>query len=80
VHWSPKEKWYNLKDYREEKGVHFLGLCRMMGNESLLVGTAARNINCEIIMHVLGRSAYVCMFLGWSAYVYKHLGWTICVD
>jgi hypothetical protein len=46
-----------------EKGVHFFGLCRMIGKESLLVGTAARNINSEdhytcfgsecLCMHVL---------------------------
>jgi hypothetical protein len=28
-----------------EKEVHFFGLCRMIGNESSLVGIAARNIN-----------------------------------
>jgi hypothetical protein len=33
-----------------EKGVHFFGLCRMIGKESLLVGTAARNINYEECM------------------------------
>jgi hypothetical protein len=46
-----------------EKGVHFFGLCRLIGKESLLVGTAARNINYEdhytcfgsecLCMHVL---------------------------
>jgi hypothetical protein len=28
-------KWDNLRDYSVEKGVHFLGLCRLMGNERL---------------------------------------------
>jgi hypothetical protein len=30
-----------------EKGVHFFGLCRLLGKDSLLVGTATRNINSE---------------------------------
>jgi hypothetical protein len=28
VHWSPREKWNNLRECMAEKGVHFFGLCR----------------------------------------------------
>jgi hypothetical protein len=49
-----------------------------MGNESLLVGTIATNVNFKIHVHVLSQSSYVGMFLGGSAYVYDILGWISC--
>jgi len=37
-----KGKWDNQGDCGVEKGVHSLGLCRLTGNESLLVGIVVK--------------------------------------
>ena len=62
VHWSPEDKWYNLRDCKEEKGVDFLRLSRLMGTEILSVGITARNIIVRsLCMFWAGVSMYACL-------------------
>jgi hypothetical protein len=79
VHWSPGEKWNNLRDCMAEKGVHFFGLCRDE-REGELVGW-----NCcqkykfrrSLYMFWVRMPMYTCLILGQSAYVYK--SWLDCL-
>jgi hypothetical protein len=71
--WILEEKWNIPRDCKADKGVHLFGLCRLRGKESLLVGTASRNINFEdhCTMFWVRIPMYTCLILGQSAYVYN---------
>ena len=72
VHCSPKHKWYNLKDCRSKKGVQSLGFVGSRGRRTYWLELLSKIYILKIIVHVLGRSGCVCMFLGRGAYVYDH--------
>jgi hypothetical protein len=44
---SLEKKWNNMRDYIEEKMVHFFGLCKMKGNIVGKLGLLFGWENCE---------------------------------